>query len=98
MYRSNRCLRYAALVVTLGTCFQLGSCIGGATRYVANFNPCGTILNCDPTLYDAEAAAYRFITSGYEGPGVDPDIDPACTYPPFCDGDPFAPNAGGTAP
>ncbi|MBK9118964.1 MAG: hypothetical protein IPM18_05075 [Phycisphaerales bacterium] len=77
-------LRTLPLAALLGTCFQ-GGC--GVLRYVNNFNPCGTILNCDPV-------AYRFITSGYQGPGVNIDIDPACTFPPFCDGDPFVGGGG----
>lgn len=87
-HRSIRTLRMVAIIATVGTCLQLGSCIGTGLSYAANFNPCGTILNCDPVTY-------RFVRSGYEGPGVDPDVDPACTYPPFCDGDPFAPAAAG---
>jgi hypothetical protein len=64
---------------------QLGGCSPkGIGSYLSNFNPCGTILNCDPV-------AYRFYTSGYEGPGVDWDVDPVCTFPPFCANDPFAP-------
>lgn len=58
--------------------FQLSSCTpGNIGRYVAGLNPCGSILNCDPL-------AYTFLTSGYRGPGVDPDVDPFCTFPPFC--------------
>lgn len=55
--------------------------------YLANLNPCGTILVCDPVTYD-------FVRSGYKGPGADPDIDPACTYPPFCANDPFVATQG----
>lgn len=73
------------IALLVGTTFQ-GGC--GVLRYVNQFNPCGTILNCDPV-------AYRFITSGYEGPGVNPEIDPACTFPPFCANDPFVGGGGG---
>ena len=88
----NRCLRSAAIaVMALGSCYQILGCgLSDLTSYVANFNPCGTILLCDPV-------AYEFNMSGYDGPGVDPDIDPACTYPPYCNipianPDPFSPS------
>lgn len=90
MRRPLRILRAASIVVIAGTCFQFGGCSpAGVVQYVANFNPCGTILDCDPVQY-------RFMTSGYDGPGADPDIDPACTFPPFCANDPFI--GGGIAP
>lgn len=83
MRRCNRPLRLAFLAALGGTCLQFGACSpGGVARFVANLNPCGTILNCDPVTY-------RFVTSGYEGPGADPGVDPACTFPPFCANDPF---------
>lgn len=63
-----------------GTCLQLGGCSFGLGSLLNNFNPCGTILACDPR-------AYQFITSGIDGPGVRPDIDPFCTFPPFCAAD-----------
>lgn len=82
----RRCYRFlvnTALVAALGTCFQCGGCsLCGIGQYIANFNPCGTILDCDPVTYE-------FIRSGYQGPGANPDIDPACTYPPYCANDPF---------
>jgi hypothetical protein len=83
--RCRRNLGFPALVATLmATCLQFGGCsLGGIARYFANFNPCGTILNCDPVQY-------QFVRSGYRGPGADPDVDLACTYPPFCGtSDPF---------
>jgi len=71
----------------------LGDCsLSGIANFVRDFNPCGTIIDCTAV---GGAAGYRFLTSGYEGPGVDPDIDPACTYPPYCEDDPFAPLGGG---
>lgn len=70
------------VAIIVGTCFLLGCDLGSIGQYVANINPCGTVLNCDPVTY-------TFIKSGYEGPGADPDVDPACTYPPFCADDPF---------
>ena len=85
-YRS-RSLRKVLTVAAVGLCYQLGGCsLGGITNYLANVNPCGTILNCDPVTYN-------FINSGYDGPGADPDIDPVCTYPPYCEDDPFVTSA-----
>jgi hypothetical protein len=76
-------LRWVATLVAAGTMFQVGGCsLGGITNFLSNFNPCGTILACDPVEYE-------FVTSGYKGPGVRPDIDPACVYPPYCADDPF---------
>ena len=80
MHRIQR--SFAKLAVTLalgGACFQIGSCdiLGTAAAAIASINPCGTLLDCDP-------AYYQFITSGIDGPGVRADIDPFCTYPPFC--------------
>ncbi len=89
--RHSRYLCLASLATALGgTCFQVSGCmnLGGIGRYIANFNPCGTILNCDPVQYN-------FIRSGYTGPGANPDVDPACTYPPFCgSSDPFTSTTG----
>ena len=67
--------------------------VGSAAQFVARLNPCGTVLNCDPV-------AYQFIKSGYQGPGADPNVDLACTYPPYCNytgtlPDPFSPPATG---
>jgi len=63
-----------------GSCFNVGGCdlASLAANAVKNINPCGTILACDPQ-------DYAFITSGIDGPGVQPDIDPFCVFPPFCD-------------
>lgn len=81
--------RLAALGILGGTCFQFAGCPADVLSYVRNFNPCGTILNCNP-------GTYAFISSGYKGPGANPKIDPACTFPPFCNvmtpgSDPFSP-------
>jgi hypothetical protein len=75
-----------AAAATGGVCFQVAGCniLGGIGNFLGNFNPCLSVLLCDPI-------EYRFLTSGYEGPGVDPEVDPACTFPPFCANDPFAP-------
>lgn len=66
-------------LISLATMFQLGGCavtdlVGSALN---NLNPCGTIAVCDPR-------AYQFARSGIDGPGANPDIDPFCTFPPFC--------------
>lgn len=95
MPRSNNSMRrLAAALATGGVCLQLGSC-GPATvlRFAAQFNPCGTILICDP-------AAYEFVRSGYDGPGVDTSVDPFCTYPPYCgpEVDPLYGGLGATTP
>lgn len=83
----TRLLGLALSAGLVGGAFQLGGCsFRDVNHFVGNINPCGTIIACDPT-------SYTFLTSGYQGPGVAPDIDPACTYPPYCDpnSDPFAP-------
>jgi hypothetical protein len=86
----NRFVLLATSVLGLGTLWQVGGCsFNDAVGFVKDFNPCLTIMACDPV-------AYRFLTSGYQGPGADPEIDPACTYPPFCNittpgSDPFSP-------
>ncbi|MGE0481982.1 MAG: hypothetical protein AB7Q17_16090 [Phycisphaerae bacterium] len=81
-----RAVRVLASLSVGGSCLQLGACgLDGLGNFVSNFNPCLTILLCDPV-------AYRFDTSGYRGPGVDPDIDPSCTYPPYCS-PPYGANA-----
>ncbi|RMF81156.1 MAG: hypothetical protein D6744_07475 [Planctomycetota bacterium] len=63
-----------------GVAFQLGGCnpFSGIGRVLNTTNPCGTLLNCDP-------AAYQFVRSGISGPGEGFDVDPFCTFPPFCD-------------
>ena len=79
----SRLLRLVTMAFVVGACYQLGGCtLGGIGQYIANVNPCGTVLACNPV-------EYRFITSDYHGPGVNPGIDPACTFPPFCASDPF---------
>ncbi|HPM24851.1 MAG TPA: hypothetical protein PLP66_13160 [Phycisphaerae bacterium] len=90
-HRHTRVLSWLVAAVAVGTCYGFGGCsLSDVGHYVANINPCLTILACDPV-------EYRFITSGYKGPGADPDIDPACTFPPYCDGDPFVSTGGGGA-
>jgi hypothetical protein len=95
MPRSSKTLRRLWVALASGgVCFQIASC-GPATvlRFVAQFNPCGTILFCDP-------ATYEFVRSGYDGPGVDLSVDPFCTYPPYCDPgvDPLYGGLGATLP
>ena len=80
-----RMIRFAAAVAMGASLFQVAGCnpVSSLTGFLTDtFNPCGSILNCDP-------AAYRFLASGYEGPGFDPSVDPACTFPPYCAPDPF---------
>ena len=74
-----------------GAMMQIGGCSpSGLANYIGNFNPCGSVLNCDPL-------AYNFLTSNYRGPGANPEVDIACSYPPFCDpeDDPFVGNLNG---
>lgn len=74
-------MRVLGLVMSVlagGTCLQVGGCsLEGLTSFVSSFNPCGTILVCDP-------AEYRFIMADITEPGVQPSIDPFCTWPPLC--------------
>lgn len=88
----HRILLLSASVATGGACFQFG-CVGGVGSVLNSFNPCGTIFNCDARLY-------QFVTSGIDGPGVRPEIDPFCTFPPFCDAtqDPIFGGLAGGAP
>ncbi len=65
-----------------GIMFAGGCSLQDIGSYFVHYNYGGTVLNISPTNY-------RFLTSGYKGPGVNPDIDPACTFPPFCANDPF---------
>ncbi len=72
-------LSFVSLVLVGSGAVQL-SC--SVAHYLGGINPCGTLLNCDPVTYN-------FIKSDYQGPGANPNIDLACTYPPYCAGDPF---------
>lgn len=76
--RSIAKMRVLAALLAGGSLFQLGACF----NYFRDFNYCGSVLACDPV-------EFRFLTSGYQGPGVDLEVDPACTFPPFCANDPF---------
>ncbi len=81
----TRVLGAATMLLAGAALLQFGGCsVAGLRSYVSTLNPCAVILSCDPV-------SWRFLTSGYRGPGADPNVDPACTYPPFCAGDPFVP-------
>ncbi len=75
----HRLLRGLAALTAGGTSFVWinGCSPQGLTNILSNFNPCTTIIACDATQFE-------FLTSGYEGPGVNVEIDPFCTYPPYC--------------
>lgn len=72
--RSKRLL----LALASGVAFQF-TCnpVPAFLNLFDGFNPCLTILACDP-------AVYQFTTSGIEGPGSDPSKSPFCVYPPYC--------------
>jgi len=72
-------LRIVLASSLVGTTFQAG-CLGRIGR---NFNPCGTILDCDPVEWDLMFHSYP-----------DWDIDPTCTIPGFCGGQ-WPPSEGG---
>jgi hypothetical protein len=88
---------FVTLMMTLaagGACFQFGGCdvLGLAAAAITSINPCGSLLNCDQREYE-------FLTSGISGPGVRPEIDPFCTFPPFCSLSPLQdPIFGGLSP
>lgn len=63
------------LALTLGGVLNGLNC-GGLKDIAANFNPCGTLLNCDPYEYD-----WLFIDRYPNW-----DIDPTCTIPGACAG------------
>ncbi len=82
-WMTPRTTRLMARLAIGGVALQFGGCgFDTLRRFVGTFNPCGIVTECDPQTYE-------FLTSGYDGPGVNPDIDPACTFPPFCANDPF---------
>lgn len=69
---------FSAAVLAGGSMLQLGSCTPSSVlSTIGGVNPCGTVLNCD-------ARTYNFIKAGYDGPGVNPNVDIFCTYPPYC--------------
>lgn len=85
-------LQWSATLAVGASLFQIGGCSPeGVLNFVGDINPCGAILFCDPI-------EFRFLTSGYQGPGLDSQIDPACTFPPFCANDPFVGSITGFNP
>jgi len=76
--------RFLGLVMSLvagGTCLQVGGCsLEGLTNFVTSLNPCGTILNCNPQTF-------AFFMNDFSEPGVQPSVDPFCTWPPLCGGE-----------
>ncbi len=83
MTRVNKLLRLMLPLAVGGTCLQINNCSPSSVgRFFNQLNPCITLVTCDPV-------AYEFFRSGYEGPGVDTDVDIFCTYPPFCADDPL---------
>ena len=87
----NRSLRLVLSVAIAGTLLQFGGCsLDNVFSFLKDFNYGGSVLGIDPVTY-------QFYTSGYEGPGIDPEVDPLCTYPPYCNLmanawiDPFSP-------
>ncbi len=83
--------RHAGLLAAGGILCQFGSCsLPNVLRGFANLNPCGTILACDPD-------AFLLATGDPDTPGANFDIDPFCTFPPFCSAA-VDPILGGGAP
>lgn len=66
---------FSSVIVLGATALQINGC--GLGRLIAGVNPCGTLLECDPRVY-------AFVQSGIDGPGVEVDDDPFCTFAPFC--------------
>jgi len=78
MRRRAKWMLNLAAAIGAGMMFQFVGCsLGGLKNVVTGLNPCGTILFCDPRLYN-------FVRSGIDGPGLVPEQDPFCTFPPFC--------------
>jgi hypothetical protein len=72
----KRFIATLSMVSASAVTFQLGGC-GSALQYIGSYNPCLTIVACNP-------AAYEFARSGLDGFTFDPAIDPFCALPPFC--------------
>ncbi len=73
MRRFYRNLFQTGAVIAAGSLFHSG-CTGTILSQLNQVNPCTTILNCDPTVFE-------FARSDTT-PGV--NDDPFCTVPPFC--------------
>ena len=78
MTKVRGCLRIMLAILFVGTTFQ-GGCLGTIMR---NFNPCGTLIDCDPLEYD-------YLAYGLPENAPDWDVDPTCTLPGFCGPVPF---------
>ncbi len=67
-----------AMLISGGIAFQVFGCNPeGLAALFSSFNPCGTVLNCNPQVF-------LFAREGIDGPGVRLDVDPFCSFPPFC--------------
>jgi hypothetical protein len=86
MTKIQAILRVSLAILFIGTTFQAG-CLGTLMR---NFNPCGTIIECDPLEYD-------YLAYGLPENAPDWDLDPTCTLPGFCGPVPFPFGGSGTA-
>lgn len=80
----RKAVRLLMVSTFMGTMFQAG-CLdrmaGIGQRVGKNFNPCGTILNCDPVEWDLMFHDFP-----------DWSIDPTCTIPGLC-GDQWPPTS-----
>lgn len=72
----------------LGTMFQPGA--GCLNKVAKNFNPCGTLLVCDPLEYDL----MWYDLDDFP----DYSVDPTCTIPGACGNTPFPPVGGVVVP
>jgi hypothetical protein len=61
------------------------SCSGAAEKVTHTINPCGVVLNCNPEEYD-------LLTTDFPNW----NIDPTCTVPGQCSGNPWPFPTGGT--
>lgn len=61
------------LAFAAGGCLMQLNCVGKVAK---NFNPCGTLINCDPLEYDL------LWVEDYP----DWETDPTCTIPGLCEG------------
>jgi len=75
-----------ALLVTATLTGPMGQ-FGCITAMAKNFNPCGTILNCDP---------YEWDIMMMDGNFPDWDLDPTCTIPGSCGDGIYPYDADGT--
>ncbi len=73
--RLRNARRLIAALSIGGVCLQIDTC--GTAGFLANFNPCGSVLNCDARLFS-------FVSSDAGQPGGNYNVDPFCSFPPFC--------------